>query len=75
MRMRNALERMLRIKESKALDERLATAVDNAYFHCNPPETPAIKRKQRTPVQCYIRYLIYRDLDNKTRAETLEGLR
>ncbi len=75
VRMRVALERMMRLKESKSLDERLTTAIDNAFFHCNPPDTPSIARKVRTPVQQYIRFLIFRDLDAKLRSETFEHLR
>ncbi len=75
VRMRVALDRMLRIKENKPMDERLATLVENAYFHCNPPETLAIARKERTPVQQFIRFVVFRDMDNKTRFESYEHLR
>jgi regulator of nonsense transcripts 2 len=75
VRMRVALERMMRIKDSKSLDERLTTAVDNAFFHCNPPDTPSIVRKIRSPLQQFVRFLVFRDLDNKLRAQTLEHLR
>ncbi len=75
VRMRVALDRMLRLKENKTLDERLITSIENAYFHCNPPETLAIHRKERSPVQQYIRWLVFRDMDLKTRQETFEHLR
>jgi regulator of nonsense transcripts 2 len=75
VRMRVALDRMLRLKENKTLDERLITSIENAYFHCNPPETPAIHRKERSPVQQYIRWLVFRDMDLKLRQETFEHLR
>lgn len=57
------------------MDDRLITAIDNAFFHCNPPETPSIARKVRTPLQQFIRFVLFRDLDVTTRAQSLEHLR
>jgi regulator of nonsense transcripts 2 len=75
IQMRVALDRMMRIKETKSLDERLATAVDNAFYHCNPPETPMIVRKERSPTQKFIRFLIFRPIEKETRQKVVEGLR
>ncbi len=49
--------------------------MDNAYYHCNPPEVPAIVRKQRTPVQLFIRHLVFRDMGKTQREETFQSLR
>ena len=75
VRTRVAMERMMRLKEANHLDERLATGLENAYYHCNPPEVLAIARKVRSPVQQWIRHLIYRDMDVKSRGQVVEGLR
>lgn len=36
--------------------------IENAYYFANPPETQALSRTERTPMQEYIRKLLYKDL-------------
>ncbi|KAJ1921568.1 mRNA decay protein [Mycoemilia scoparia] len=45
-------------------DQRLTMLIDNAYFRCLPPVGTGLTRKVkfRTPVEMYIRKLIYTDL-------------
>lgn len=57
------LEQMMRLKKAMTLDTRHATQIENCYYLVKPPENGAkIKRKMRTPMQQYIRFLIFQEL-------------
>jgi len=49
--------------------------LQNAFYYCNPPDRPAYAPKQRTPLELYIRKLIYLDLCRATVSPTLKKLR
>ena len=53
---------MQRLKIAKNLNIRQAMLVENAYYICRPPDRPAIEKKERTPLQLYIRHLIHDEL-------------
>lgn len=44
----------------------LSSRQDNAYLTCRPPENPLLQRKERPPLQEYIRHLVHTVL-NKAR--------
>jgi hypothetical protein len=54
---------MLKLKNARNVDARQSLMVDTAYFQCKPPDNVNLKRKQRPPVQEYMRYLINDVLD------------
>ena len=57
------LEQMMRLKKAMTLDTRHATQIENCYYLVKPPENGAkIRRKLRTPMQNYIRFLIFQEL-------------
>lgn len=57
------LEQMMRLKKAMTLDTRHATQIENCYYLVKPPEGGSkIKRKFRTPMQQYIRFLIFQEL-------------
>ncbi|KAK9828252.1 hypothetical protein WJX74_005743 [Apatococcus lobatus] len=62
IRMSNMLEVMQRLKIAKNLNIRQAMLVENAYYICRPPDRPAIEKKDRTPLQLYICYLVHDQL-------------
>jgi regulator of nonsense transcripts 2 len=49
--------------------------LQNAFYYCNPPSRPALPPKQRTPLELYIRKLLYLDLSKRTVRQTLKKLR
>ncbi|SGZ02313.1 BQ5605_C033g11201 [Microbotryum silenes-dioicae] len=61
-RMRLVLETYMRKKAVMHLDQRQITMLENAYYQCDPPGRPAIPPKERTPIQLYIRNLIYHQM-------------
>ena len=48
------------------LDNRYTTQIENAYYYCNPPETREIEKKIRSPIQEYLRRLLFKDLNKIT---------
>lgn len=57
------LEQMMRLKKAMTLDTRHATQIENCYYQVKPPENGSkIRRKIRTPIQSYIRHLIFQEL-------------
>jgi len=69
------LERMMRLKHSKALDGKLETAIENAYYTCKPPERLAGAKKEKSPRELYIRKLIYQDLNDKNAKVVMRKIR
>jgi regulator of nonsense transcripts 2 len=49
--------------------------LQNAFYYCNPPDRPAILQKERTPMEMFIRKMIYLDLSKKTVSSVLKKLR
>lgn len=57
------LEQMMRLKKAMTLDTRHATQIENCYYLVKPPENGSkVKQKVRTPIQMYIRFLIFQEL-------------
>lgn len=65
----------MRKKNVQHLDNRQALMIENAYYQANPPERSAIVEKQRSPMELYIRKLIYGDLTKKSLDKILKQLR
>lgn len=47
--------------------------LDSAYYQCNPPDRPAIPPKERTPMELFIRHVIY-DLLTRNNIEKVHKL-
>lgn len=63
VRMYVYLEQMMRLKKAMTLDTRHATQIENCYYLVKPPENGSkIRKKLRTPMQNYIRFLIFQEL-------------
>jgi regulator of nonsense transcripts 2 len=71
----NLLDILWRLKNAKNLDASKATLVENAYYQCKPPERAATRCKKRTPLQEYIRYLLFSKLSRSTVEKVLRQLR
>jgi regulator of nonsense transcripts 2 len=68
---------MLRLKGAKNLDNAQATMVDSAAFACRPTSAAALKDRQRTPLQRYVRHLVFDGLadDDATMGDIVKRLR
>ncbi|PLW26434.1 hypothetical protein PCANC_23985 [Puccinia coronata f. sp. avenae] len=74
-KMAQLLDQMKRKKASQNLDSRQIMLLENAYFQCNPPDRPIIEPKHRTPMELFIRYLLYDCLSKKSVDRTIKTLR
>ncbi|KAH8549365.1 armadillo-type protein [Umbelopsis sp. PMI_123] len=75
VRMGNMLEIVMRKKNIQHLDNRYILMVENAYYQANPPDRSAIVKKERSPLERYIRKLVYGDLNKKTLEKILKQFR
>lgn len=64
----------MRKKSVLNLDNRYTTQIENAYYYCNPPETKEIEKKIRSPIQEFLRRLLFKDL-NKMNIEKVFSIR
>ncbi|KAK7053362.1 mRNA decay protein [Paramarasmius palmivorus] len=60
------LELMRRKQSMQHFDQRQLLLLENAYYQCNPPERGPRQEKERTPMELFIRHLIYDVLAKKT---------
>lgn len=63
--MRSMLEMLRRKRAAANLDSRQLLLLNNAYYQCNPPKRKAAEQKVRSPMELYIRHLIYHVLTKK----------
>ncbi|KDR75800.1 hypothetical protein GALMADRAFT_248514 [Galerina marginata CBS 339.88] len=69
------LELMRRKQSMQHFDQRQLLLLENAYYQCNPPERAPRQEKVRTPMELFIRHLIYDVLAKKTIDKVLKLLR
>ncbi|KAJ7072238.1 ARM repeat-containing protein [Mycena amicta] len=69
------LELMRRKQSMQHFDQRQLLLLENAYYQCNPPERAPRQEKQRTPVELFIRHLVYDVLAKKTIDKVLKLIR
>ncbi|KAF4621286.1 hypothetical protein D9613_000759 [Agrocybe pediades] len=69
------LELMRRKQSMQHFDQRQLLLLENAYYQCNPPERAPRQEKIRTPMELFIRHLIYDVLAKKTIDKVLKLLR
>jgi regulator of nonsense transcripts 2 len=73
--MANMLDILMRKQSTQHLDSRHQTLVEEAYFTCKPPERSVVHRKERSPLQFYIRKLLFLDLNKRNVEKILDQLR
>ncbi|KIW08711.1 hypothetical protein, variant [Verruconis gallopava] len=61
-RMASFLETLNRKKSAQHLGQQERMLIENAMYYVNPPERGAIEQKERSPVDMFIRKLVYLDL-------------
>ncbi|KAI0700874.1 ARM repeat-containing protein [Cytidiella melzeri] len=69
------IELMRRKQTTQHLDQRQLLLLENAYYQCNPPERAARQEKERTPMELFIRHLIYDVLTKTTIDKVLKLIR
>ncbi|KAF9227255.1 ARM repeat-containing protein [Gyrodon lividus] len=69
------LELMRRKQSMQHFDQRQILLLENAYYQCNPPERAPRVEKERTPLELFIRHLIYDVLAKKTIDKVLKLIR
>lgn len=69
------LEQMLRLKTVNAFDPRHVALIENAYYVIKSPEGRKVQQKVRTPVQRYIRHLVFEELNKATVDKVIRALR
>eukprot|EP01012_Entosiphon_sulcatum_P053634 TRINITY_DN7383_c0_g2_i1.p1 TRINITY_DN7383_c0_g2~~TRINITY_DN7383_c0_g2_i1.p1 ORF type:complete len:974 (-),score=247.29 TRINITY_DN7383_c0_g2_i1:519-3440(-) len=76
-RLNNLLQQMMRLRSVRHFDQRYETMIENAYYVSKPPEQRrgTMKIRQYTPLQQYIRHLIYETLNKATAKKVLKQLR
>ncbi|OAX42276.1 ARM repeat-containing protein [Rhizopogon vinicolor AM-OR11-026] len=74
-RFRTMLELMRRKQSMQHFDQRQILLLENAYYQCNPPERTPRQEKERTPLELFIRHLIYDVLVKKTIDKVLKLIR
>lgn len=74
-RMASFLEALGRKKTNQHLAQNERMVIENAIYYVDPPPRPAIQQKERTPMEQYIRRLIYLDMNKRNYAKILKAIR
>lgn len=69
------LETLQRKKSAQHLGQQERMLIENAVYHVNPPDRPAIEQKERTPMELFIRKLIYLDMTRRNYTKVLKQIR
>ncbi|KAI5466569.1 MIF4G domain-containing protein [Mariannaea sp. PMI_226] len=74
-RMASFLETLQRKKSVQHIGQPERMLIDNAVYYVDPPERPAIEQKERTPMELFIRKLIYVDMTKRNYSKILKQIR
>jgi regulator of nonsense transcripts 2 len=74
-RMMSFLETLQRKKSAQHLGPPERMLLENAMYYVNPPDRPAIEQKERTPMELFIRKLVYLDLTRRNYTKILKQIR
>ncbi|OJJ41805.1 hypothetical protein ASPWEDRAFT_287200 [Aspergillus wentii DTO 134E9] len=74
-RMASFLETLGRKKTVQHLGQQERMIIENAVYYVDPPPRPAIQQKERTPIESYIRRLIYMDMNKRNYTKVLKSIR
>lgn len=74
-RMASFLETLGRKKAVQHLGQQERMIIENAVYYVDPPPRPAIQQKERTPMELYIRRLIYLDMNKRNYTRVLKSIR
>ncbi|KAF1992408.1 nonsense-mediated mRNA decay factor [Aulographum hederae CBS 113979] len=74
-RMASFLETLQRKKSAQHLGQQERMLIENAMYYVNPPERAAIQQKERTPLELFLRKLMYLDLSRRTVDKSAKQIR
>ncbi len=74
-RMTSFLETLKRKKSVQHIGQQERMLIENAVYYVDPPIRPAIQQKERTPIDLFIRKLIYLDMNNRNYTKILKQIR
>ncbi|KAL4892462.1 armadillo-type protein [Aspergillus ambiguus] len=74
-RMASFLETLGRKKAVQHLSQQERMIIENAVYYVDPPPRPAIQQKERTPMESFIRKLIYLDMNKRNYTKILKSIR
>ncbi|KAM3485806.1 hypothetical protein MY8738_001092 [Beauveria namnaoensis] len=74
-RMVSFLETLQRKKSVQHIGQPERMLIDNAVYYVDPPERPAIEQKERTPMELFIRKLVYNDMTKRNYSKILKQIR
>lgn len=73
-RMSSFLETLQRKKSMQHIGQTERMLIENAIYYVDPPERPAIQQKERTPMDLFIRKLLYVDLSKRNANKILRQI-
>ncbi|KAF2732159.1 nonsense-mediated mRNA decay factor [Polyplosphaeria fusca] len=74
-RMASFLETLQRKKTAQVIGQQERMLIENAMYYVNPPDRAAIEQKERTPIELFLRKLIYTDLSKRTLDKIVKQIR
>ncbi|PTD13453.1 Regulator of nonsense transcripts 2 [Fusarium culmorum] len=74
-RMMSFLETLQRKKSVQHIGQPERMLIDNAVYYVDPPERSAIEQKERTPMELFVRKLIYVDMTKRNYSKILKQIR
>ncbi|RDW79751.1 MIF4G-containing protein [Coleophoma cylindrospora] len=74
-RMHSFLETLQRKKSVQHIGQQERMLIENAVYYVDPPVRAAIQQKERTPIDLYIRKLIYLDMNSRNYSRILKKIR
>lgn len=74
-RMNSFLETLKRKKSVQHIGQQERMLIENAVYYVDPPVRAAIQQKERTPIDLFIRKLIYLDMNSRNYTRILKQIR
>jgi regulator of nonsense transcripts 2 len=74
-RMTSFLETLGRKKTAQHLGQQERMIIENAMYYVDPPQRPAIQQKERTPMELFVRKLVYLDMNKRNYTKVLKSIR
>lgn len=74
-RMASFLETLQRKKGAQVIGQQERMLIENAVYYVNPPQRAAIEQKERTPIELFLRKIMYQDLTRRSLDKTIKQIR
>lgn len=74
-RMASFLETLNRKKSAQHMGAQERMLIENALYYVDPPQRAAIQQKDRTPMELFVRQLVYMDMTKRNYMKVLKTIR